>query len=305
MAQTLLSLARGAVRGLPRRCLAALAILGAAAVGEEAAPAEATFTLQPVPDGFYLPVDIDLEEHEVHFKKTPDFQGPPTCGAIPLNESVSEFVGFAWDKAANLLYVDENRNLDLTDEPGVVYKSEFNTGNFTGVRFSVQHGELNISYVVDLRLSEPWFCMAVVRSGWKGRVEVNGTPYEVLLADNLDGDLTYEDSFTVKSASGVASAAKPPEEPDYWGLSLSSEKHGVARHVSLAGRTLAVQAEFALVDGAAPGRNQAGRQEHRRAGSLERRRILRLPLRGHPRRAAGTLSGGERRHGGRLADGRD
>jgi len=56
------------------------------------------------------------------FKKEPVFSGSKVIrGTLQLGGSKSDEMGFAWDRAAGKLYLDLNRNLDLTDDPAGVF----------------------------------------------------------------------------------------------------------------------------------------------------------------------------------------
>ena len=53
------------------------------------------------------------------FKKEPVFSGGKVIrGMLQLGGGTSDEMGFAWDRTAGKLYLDLNRNLDLTDDPG-------------------------------------------------------------------------------------------------------------------------------------------------------------------------------------------
>ncbi len=66
------------------------------------------------------------------FKKEPVFSGGEVIrGMLPLGSGTSDEMGFAWDRAAGKLYLDLNRNLDLTDDPAGVFSREGgSSGNF-------------------------------------------------------------------------------------------------------------------------------------------------------------------------------
>lgn len=86
------------------------------------------FILSPVQDGFSLSAGLDGRDGQVVFKKEPAYAGTTVRrGAIRFGANRSDFIGLAIDVTANQLYVDRNRNLDLTDDgppvPGQVESS--------------------------------------------------------------------------------------------------------------------------------------------------------------------------------------
>ena len=80
-----------------------------------------TYVLSSTTGVFSLDVPIDLQEKEIVFRKEPDFGGRSVIrGAITTGAGSTNFVGFALDLAKRTLYLDRNRNLDLTDDPSRV-----------------------------------------------------------------------------------------------------------------------------------------------------------------------------------------
>jgi hypothetical protein len=104
------------------RCHSLLLILallsfGAAAHGESDL---LRFTLKPVSAGIRFSVYPDLDKHEMVFKSEPLGLGADTVGgAFVLGSESGDLIGFAWDKSHAVLYIDTNRNLDLTDDEPV------------------------------------------------------------------------------------------------------------------------------------------------------------------------------------------
>ena len=64
------------------------------------------------------------------FKKEPTLSGSKVVrGTLQLGANPSEEMGFAWDRNAGKLYLDLNRNLDLTDDPVSVYPRQRGSGD--------------------------------------------------------------------------------------------------------------------------------------------------------------------------------
>jgi hypothetical protein len=116
------------------------------------------------------------------FKKEPALSGSKLIrGTLQLGASRSEDMGFVWDRAAGKLYLDLNRNLDLTDDPVAVSPVSGNSGDnyqhFTGIRLPIKTLLGTRQTLVDISLYNygPLSCSIEMRSFWQGKV---GTPGE-------------------------------------------------------------------------------------------------------------------------------
>lgn len=165
----------------------------------------AEFPLTYGTSGFNLEVDIPLGDTDFAFKKEPDF-GKRTVvrGAIPAGDTKSEYIGFAWDVDESKLYLDLNRNLDLTDDDPSPYKSgsERWGQQFTGIVIPVNVGGKALSYHAKASLWK-WSHGAggdlTILSGWAGDIELNGRQWSLGIADDLSGSLDGEDLFVLGS----------------------------------------------------------------------------------------------------------
>ena len=155
--------------------------------------------------GFYYRVSIPLEGREVVFKKEPDFGGRKIIrGTFPAAREEKDFLCFAWDISEKKLYLDLNRNLDLTDDPSGVFlgqgKKERQT--FWNVRFKSANPQNPVLYDVSVFFSPyrgvPLRCLAIVRSGWQGDIELYGRKWQLAVTDNLDGVIGAEDILTIR-----------------------------------------------------------------------------------------------------------
>ncbi len=157
--------------------------------------------------GFYLRVLVPLEGSEVTFKKEPDFGDHKIIrGAIPAAREEKDFLCFAWDVTKLKLYLDLNRNLDLTDDPSGVFQGQGKKyqQSFHNVRFKSINSQVPLLYQVTLSFSDyriygiPLRCLINVRSGWQGDIEFYGKKWQLRLADNLDGIIGPEDVLTLR-----------------------------------------------------------------------------------------------------------
>ncbi|MCC6486157.1 MAG: hypothetical protein IT364_01540 [Candidatus Hydrogenedentes bacterium] len=212
------------------------------------------FTLTYRPDGFALSSYVSLESREVDFKQEPDFGDHPVVrGAIPTGTGPAEFIGFAWDQADDVLYVDTNQNLDLTDEADQPYDSTRSlVGNkFRGIRVTRDQEGISIPYVLDLEFMGTWLCEVTVTSGWRTEAEIGGIPYVIELVDNLDGSLGEGDSLHV-SRWEISSAEKDRTLQAVASSPFSADIGGIPEFIAAEGVTHSIQKGFVQTsDGAA------------------------------------------------------
>jgi len=125
------------------------------------------------------------------FKKEPAFSGGKVIrGMLPLGSGTSDEMGFAWDRTAGKLYLDLNRNLDLTDDPAGVFSREGgSSGSFQFYRnihlpFKTPVGTR--SMLVDLNFYDygRLNCTATLRSLWQGKVTLQGEEWQLGLVWN-------------------------------------------------------------------------------------------------------------------------
>jgi len=123
----------------------------------------------------------------------------------------TDFVGLLWDGPAGALYVDFNRNLDLTDDAPGAYQAAYAKDRqvFHGVALqgSAEQGAIPYSTEVEFRYSPPYskrspFRMVWIRSAWVGVVELHGKAWRLVYADNMNGAVDHEDAFVVEESAG-------------------------------------------------------------------------------------------------------
>ncbi len=190
----------------------------------------------------YLPVDS-----AVSFAKEPEVpdarwrRGSFKTGTQPL--------GFAWDQTHGKLYLDLNRNLDLTDDPESVFPAEGkpSSGNFPGVRFDVDTSAGRCPFLVDLRLYDYGGTQiggsAVLRSFFRGRLELQGSSWEVGVLKN---------PFEPLDSSPGTQLLLRPWDPTTATLHTNSEIYEAASYRSnlfLQGEAFRAATAFATVGG--------------------------------------------------------
>ena len=118
------------------------------------------------------------------FKKEPAFSnGKVVRGTWQLGGTGTNEVAFAWDCGARKLYVDLNRNLDLTDDTNGIHTGGRGTGGqtFPGVRLPLQAAGGTRQMLADLTIydygSRPR-CTAALRSFWQGKLSLQDKEWQ-------------------------------------------------------------------------------------------------------------------------------
>jgi hypothetical protein len=133
-------------------------------------------------------------KHPGPFKKEPPFgRDNLSRGMLQMGGGGSNELAFAWDRTAGKLYLDLNRNLDLTDDPAGVFSSERGRGlpyqTFTNVHLPVRTAAGDCQALVDLNFYGfgGMSCSAAMRSFWQGKVTLQGVEWEMgLLASPFE-----------------------------------------------------------------------------------------------------------------------
>jgi hypothetical protein len=188
------------------------------AAGEAEQPTEHVFRLKYTEGDFFLPLP-GLEDREVEFVDEPAYKERREVvrGVLPTGREKKEYVGFAWDGRKGKLYVDLNRNLDLTDDPPVAYEGTRRDFFGEAARLNVTRAGCNVAYLVDMSFYGE-FLEVGVRSGWSGEVELGGRRWMLEVVDNLDGVIGSEDMFVLRTADSKvgpssATAGDPENSP--------------------------------------------------------------------------------------------
>ena len=121
------------------------------------------------------------------FKKEPAFSaGKVTRGTLQLSGAASNEVAFAWDRSAGKLYLDLNRNLDLTDDTGGVFSCQGGSRQNNYQTFRQIHLPCNAvagghPMLVDLTFSDfgGLNCTAAGRAFWQGKATLQGEEWQV------------------------------------------------------------------------------------------------------------------------------
>lgn len=142
----------------------------------------------------YMNWGVPLTTRSAAFKKEPALGGREIFRAmLQLGGPATNEMAFAWDRAGRKLYLDLNRNLDLTDDPAGVFSCQRGPGGsyqtFTNVHlpFRTPAGERQALVDLNVYNYRALNCSAAVRSLWQGRVTLQGEEWQVGLLPNPFG----------------------------------------------------------------------------------------------------------------------
>ena len=180
------------------------ALLVNSSLGQEAEPStEHVFNLEYKPSGFHLNMAVGIEK-DVNFEKEPDFeQRSIVRGLLQTGTAEKNNIGFAWDRAEGKLYLDLNRNRDLTDDPDGVFASDSKGSyqNFPNIHLEVQIDSVQLDFEIQITIYDfgagPTYCQVYVYSGFQGEIELNGKNWLLKVADNFDGKITRADKIAL------------------------------------------------------------------------------------------------------------
>jgi hypothetical protein len=185
-------------------CLNVLGTLALLAVA--ALPVPAADRASPAPDSSQT---VALEYHETSHAMTswsvfavnqsaPFSKEPPLAGSkirrgtLNFGDEATNNLAFRWDKTAGKLFLDLNRNGDLTDDAaGRLAASELATPDyctFTNALLSFKTAVGDRQFLVDLTLrdagSSP-HCSVQLRSFWQGRMVLDNEEWQLGVIENV------------------------------------------------------------------------------------------------------------------------
>ncbi|MEI7732170.1 MAG: hypothetical protein WCO56_21525 [Verrucomicrobiota bacterium] len=148
-------------------------------------------------------VALQLEAKSGAFPKEPEFgQRKLERGTLKFGNDSKNAVPFVWDYTQGKLYLDLNRNGNLTDDPAGVFSCPVSrvdqsfdgycSQNFDHVRISVSTPAGTQTILMDLNLyrwSRNVNASARVRSFWQGKVDLQGQAWQVGWLPSLNGPI--------------------------------------------------------------------------------------------------------------------
>ncbi len=173
---------------------------------------------------FELNIHPNTQGKEVIFTKEPDYGGHAVIKSVmPFGPDAKKGIGFAWDREGARLYLDRNRNFDLTDD-GLAFEADeredwqqiFRNITLTndtpvGLEYRVSftfysYPSMSRNRALNYRLG--------VNSGWRQTVKLGDQSFDLALVDDLDGKLDAGDLLLVAPA-GVLKGNNGEEDSSY------------------------------------------------------------------------------------------
>ena len=171
-------------------------------------------------DGFCVRVPIDLHQAGAPLDKEPDFGSRRVVrGRLPGLGCGKSGMEFAWVKSKRALYLDLDRDRDLSDETGLCAEGEDPDWQpFRNISVAVPSCAVTVPHRIDLtfsNLGQGQQAELSFRSGWNGDIELGGQVWQVAVVDNLDGKIDGQDvlSLTPKSTGTHSPIALRPDMP--------------------------------------------------------------------------------------------
>ncbi len=145
-----------------------------------------------------LDISTDIEKKNLEFEHTPDYEGDEIfTGYIPLGDNRNNHVPFAWDVKKHTVFLDLNRNLDLTDdgENGINSHPFLEFPDET-IHVDVMYGDNKVPLEISLSLlpagGNHAMCILKVRTAYQDIITLDGKKWYMVIVDNLDGIIEPE-----------------------------------------------------------------------------------------------------------------
>jgi hypothetical protein len=147
-------------------------------------------------------LNLRVSRRSAPFRKEPTLsRNNVTRGMLQLGGGASNEMAFAWDRNAGKLYLDLNRNLDLTDDPAGVFLKVVGSWpsyyqSFTNVHLPLRTpaGECETLMVLIFYGYGGLRCSATIQSFWQGKVTLQGVEWQMgLLPRGLEPPRAWED----------------------------------------------------------------------------------------------------------------
>lgn len=142
----------------------------------------------------------DGGKQEFKFRKEPKFGKDRILRhALKVGPKREDYMGFAVNLTSRTLYIDLNRNLDLTDDLRGVVKGTGNSNNaiFINLRLNLSKDGVDRQYLMDLFCYGQSPSYMMIKSTYRGDIELYGQKWQVELRDNLDGVIDRQDQISI------------------------------------------------------------------------------------------------------------
>ncbi len=194
---------------------------------------------------FSLHEDVPVVSQSTPFWREPDFSHRKVVrGTLKFGDSSEHFVAFILDLVQGKLYLDLNRNLDLTDDSGGVYSCQprfsFSSSiGFHNVRLTFKtlmglHPALLDLWFFDFGKTNQPGVSVNRRFMWEGKLGFKGQDWQVGLVDSLQGRIGAADGAVLLLRPWSARNQTHPAQAGALDLL------GFSRHLFFAGQTFHV-----------------------------------------------------------------
>jgi hypothetical protein len=189
----------------------------------------------------YSPLVWEIKvELGTQFVREPAFDSKSVFrGRFCLGTDTNHFLPFAWDSVAHRIYLDLNRNGDLTDDPaGMQTSSGSSVQLFRNIRVTFPSATGTYPILMDAHVFEQIpgqgqvRVFLYVRSQWDGRVELNGKPWYVAVIGKPDGKLSPAKSLKEIGSRMVLRPWDERNQSNLWWHATLAEVHGFS-HIKL------------------------------------------------------------------------
>jgi len=165
---------------------------------EVSSPGIYMFYLKPAQSGEYLYVYPQIDQKkEVEFKKEPDLgKGKIFRKILQIGKDRKIQIPFAWNKSKAKLYIDFNRNLDLTDDPNNVFSSsKIQFFKFDNIPITIIIKDHPVIYYATFYFyeSRQMQCYLYISSSWQGDIDLPGLKARMTVFDDMNGEIEYSD----------------------------------------------------------------------------------------------------------------
>jgi hypothetical protein len=176
---------------------------------------------------FGTTITADFKKTGIDFKKEPDWgKGKIIRGYFPLDQENKLRLPFAWNKTRRKLYIDSNRNLDLTDDPGNVFSGtkQFGYTYFDKITINTDIHGVNVPIFAKISFMEFGRYSSVtleIFSSWKSDIDLNGKKWRLYVTDGLDGI----PGKGINDKYKIVPLIKGASEQDYTDSNLSLQRY--------------------------------------------------------------------------------
>jgi len=164
---------------------------------EASSPGIHVFYLKPAQSGEYLYVYPQMDQKkEVEFKKEPNLgRGKIFRKILQIGKDQKNHIPVAWNKSKAKLYIDFNRNLDLTDDQNNVFSA-------SEKRYEQKFDNIPITIIIKdhpvIYYANFYFytyreiqCYLYVSSSWQGEIDLPGLKARMIVYDDINGKIDY------------------------------------------------------------------------------------------------------------------